>query len=126
MPEACGGDKERLSLLGAPVNGRRWGWIPPTLCPQLRQETGAHIEVEREDEGEETVLLISGSPSQVCRAKATVHQIVMESTLVSEQLCVPQRAVGRIIGTSPSLGRQGTAGGVPGLPAGCLWWHNCC
>ncbi|XP_010565220.1 PREDICTED: tudor and KH domain-containing protein [Haliaeetus leucocephalus] len=65
---------------------------------KLRQETGACIEVEREDEGEETVLLISGSPSQVCRAKATIHQIVMESTLVSEQLCVPQRAVGRIIG----------------------------
>ncbi|XP_052654040.1 tudor and KH domain-containing protein isoform X2 [Harpia harpyja] len=65
---------------------------------KLSQETGARIEVEREDEGEETVLLISGSPSQVCRAKATVHQIVMESTLVSEQLCVPQRAVGRIIG----------------------------
>ncbi|KAM9624102.1 tudor and KH domain-containing protein isoform 3-T3 [Morphnus guianensis] len=65
---------------------------------KLSRETGARIEVEREDEGEETVLLISGSPSQVCRAKATVHQIVMESTLVSEQLCVPQRAVGRIIG----------------------------
>ncbi|NXJ57848.1 TDRKH protein, partial [Spizaetus tyrannus] len=65
---------------------------------KLSQETGARIEVETEDEGEETVLLISGSPSQVCRAKATVHQIVMESTLVSEQLCVPQRAVGRIIG----------------------------
>ncbi|NXW25574.1 TDRKH protein, partial [Circaetus pectoralis] len=65
---------------------------------KLSQETGARIEVEKEDEGEETVLLISGSPSQVCRAKATIHQIVMESTLVSEQLCVPQRAVGRIIG----------------------------
>lgn len=56
--------------------------------------------MEREDEGEETALLISGSPSQVCRAKAAIHQIVTESTPVSEQLCVPQRAVGRIIGTS--------------------------
>ncbi|NXX55709.1 TDRKH protein, partial [Scopus umbretta] len=65
---------------------------------KLSQESGAHISVEREDEGEETVLLISGSPSQVCRAKAAVHQIVTESALVSEQLCVPQRAVGRIIG----------------------------
>ncbi|NXT50578.1 TDRKH protein, partial [Pluvianellus socialis] len=65
---------------------------------KLRQETGARIDVEREDEGEETALLIAGSPSQVCRAKAAIHQIVAESTPVSEQLCVPQRAVGRIIG----------------------------
>ncbi|NXS48290.1 TDRKH protein, partial [Balaeniceps rex] len=65
---------------------------------KLSQETGAHIDVEREDEGEETVLLISGSPGQVCRAKAIVHQIVTESAPVLEQLCVPQRAVGRIIG----------------------------
>ncbi|XP_075381134.1 tudor and KH domain-containing protein isoform X1 [Mycteria americana] len=65
---------------------------------KLSQETGARIDVEGEDEGEETVLLISGSPTQVCRAKAAVHQIVTESAPVSEQLCVPQRAVGRIIG----------------------------
>ncbi|XP_042641190.1 tudor and KH domain-containing protein-like isoform X1 [Tyto alba] len=65
---------------------------------KLSQETGARIGVEGEDEAEETTLLISGSPSQVCRAKAAVHQIMTESTLVSEQLCVPQRAVGRIIG----------------------------
>uniref|UniRef100_A0A8C8AG43 Tudor and KH domain containing n=1 Tax=Otus sunia TaxID=257818 RepID=A0A8C8AG43_9STRI len=65
---------------------------------KLSQATGAHIDVEEEDEGEETTLLISGSPSQVCQAKAAVHQIVAESTPVSEQLCVPQRAVGRIIG----------------------------
>lgn len=116
MPEGYGGDKERPSLLGAPVNGRWRGWIPPTLCPQLSQETGARIEVEREDEGEETVLLISGSPSQVCRAKATVHQIVMESTLVSEQLCVPQRAVGRIIGTSPHPREAGDSGRCPQFP----------
>ncbi|NXA27582.1 TDRKH protein, partial [Ibidorhyncha struthersii] len=69
-----------------------------TTIKKLRQETGAHIDVEREDESEETALLISGSPSQVCRAKAAIHQIVRESTPVSEQLCVPQRAVGRIIG----------------------------
>ncbi|NXC78731.1 TDRKH protein, partial [Anhinga anhinga] len=65
---------------------------------RLSQETGAHIDVEGEDEGEEAALLISGSPGQVCRAKAAVHQIVRESAPVSEQLCVPQRAVGRIIG----------------------------
>ncbi|KAK4807616.1 hypothetical protein QYF61_015962 [Mycteria americana] len=85
---------------------RKWqpGTGPPTLCPQLSQETGARIDVEGEDEGEETVLLISGSPTQVCRAKAAVHQIVTESAPVSEQLCVPQRAVGRIIGTSAPPG----------------------
>ncbi|XP_040474554.1 tudor and KH domain-containing protein [Falco naumanni] len=65
---------------------------------KLSQETGAYIDVEGEDENEETALLISGSPSQVCQAKAAIHQIVAESTPVSEQLCVPQRAVGRIIG----------------------------
>ncbi|NWR63501.1 TDRKH protein, partial [Bucorvus abyssinicus] len=64
----------------------------------LRQEMGAHIDVESKDEGDETTLLISGSPSRVCRAKAAIHQIVTESTPVSEQLCVPQRAIGRIIG----------------------------
>ncbi|NXU24437.1 TDRKH protein, partial [Thalassarche chlororhynchos] len=65
---------------------------------KLSQETGARIDVEAEDEGEEVALLISGSPGQVCRAKAAIHQIVTESAPVSEQLCVPQRAVGRIIG----------------------------
>ncbi|OXB71081.1 UNVERIFIED_CONTAM: hypothetical protein H355_010461 [Colinus virginianus] len=65
---------------------------------RLRQETGARIDLEEDDGGEEQLLLISGSPSQVCRAKAAVHQIVVESTPVSEQLHVPQRAVGRIIG----------------------------
>lgn len=63
--------------------------------------------MEDEDEGDETTLLISGSPSRVCRAKAAIHQIVTESTPVSEQLCVPQRAIGRIIGSSappPPLG----------------------
>ncbi|KAM9514784.1 tudor and KH domain-containing protein isoform 1-T3 [Guaruba guarouba] len=64
---------------------------------KLRQEMGARIDVEGE-EGEEAVLLISGSPVQVCRVKAAVHQIVVESAPVSEQLCVPQRAVSRIIG----------------------------
>lgn len=112
---AQGGDGERPGLLGAPLNGSRGLVLPPphtTLCPQLRQETGARINVEREEEGEETALLISGSPSQVCRAKAAIHQIVTESTPVSEQLCVPQRAVGRIIGTStPSLGEAGDSEG---------------
>lgn len=93
-------------------------WFPP----QLRQETGARIDVQDEDEGDETTLLISGSPTRVCRAKATIHQIVTESTPVSEELCVPQRAVGRIIGTSaPPQGPSGTAGGVADRPARCRW-----
>ncbi|KAK2512228.1 Rorc [Columba guinea] len=65
---------------------------------KLSQETGARITVEEEEGEEETALLIAGSPAQVCRAKAAVHRIVTESTPVTEQLCVPQRAVGRIIG----------------------------
>ncbi|XP_043391212.1 tudor and KH domain-containing protein isoform X2 [Chelonia mydas] len=63
---------------------------------QLRKETGAHIDVE--DSGEERVLLISGFPVQVCRAKAAIHQILVDNAPVSEQFFVPQRAVGRIIG----------------------------
>ncbi|NXN06503.1 TDRKH protein, partial [Indicator maculatus] len=65
---------------------------------KLRRETGARIEVESQEEGEDTVLLLSGSPEQVTRAKASIQQIVEDSKPVTEQLCVPQRAVGRIIG----------------------------
>ncbi|KFO18230.1 Tudor and KH domain-containing protein [Fukomys damarensis] len=65
---------------------------------QLRKQTGARIDVDTEDIGEERVLLISGFPVQVCKAKAAIHQILTENTPVSEQLSVPQRAVGRIIG----------------------------
>ncbi|NWZ98979.1 TDRKH protein, partial [Nesospiza acunhae] len=69
---------------------------------QLRQETGAQIEVEEEEEEEEegaqSLVQISGSPGQVCRARAAVLRIVAESAPVAEQLRVPQRAVGRIIG----------------------------
>ncbi|XP_022419990.1 tudor and KH domain-containing protein isoform X3 [Delphinapterus leucas] len=65
---------------------------------QLRKQTGARIDVDTEDVGDERVLLISGFPVQVCKAKAAIHQILTESTPVSEQLSVPQRSVGRIIG----------------------------
>ncbi|KAG6929330.1 tudor and KH domain containing, partial [Chelydra serpentina] len=65
---------------------------------QLRKETGARIDVDTEDAGEERVLLISGFPVQVCRAKAAIHQILVDNAPVSEQFFVPQRAVGRIIG----------------------------
>uniref|UniRef100_A0A8C6EKM3 K Homology domain-containing protein n=1 Tax=Microcebus murinus TaxID=30608 RepID=A0A8C6EKM3_MICMU len=61
---------------------------------QLRKQTGARIDVDTED----AVLLISGFPVQVCKAKAAIHQILTENTPVSEQLSVPQRSVGRIIG----------------------------
>uniref|UniRef100_A0A8B9IV36 Tudor and KH domain containing n=1 Tax=Amazona collaria TaxID=241587 RepID=A0A8B9IV36_9PSIT len=88
----AGGGRGGRSSLRAPVNGSQGGGTP-----QLRQETGARIDVEGE-EGEEAALLIAGSPVQVCRVKAAVHQIVMESAPVSEQLSVPQRAVSRIIG----------------------------
>nr|XP_032608767.2 tudor and KH domain-containing protein isoform X1 [Taeniopygia guttata]XP_032608771.2 tudor and KH domain-containing protein isoform X1 [Taeniopygia guttata] len=72
---------------------------------RLRQETGAQISVEEEEEEEEeeeaegrSLVQISGSPGQVCRARAAVLRIVADSAPVAEQLRVPQRAVGRIIG----------------------------
>ncbi|XP_050840775.1 tudor and KH domain-containing protein [Serinus canaria] len=67
---------------------------------QLRQETGAQIELEEEEEeeGGHSLVQISGSPGQVCRARAAVLRIVADSAPVAEQLRVPQRAVGRIIG----------------------------
>ncbi|XP_058897740.1 tudor and KH domain-containing protein isoform X2 [Kogia breviceps] len=65
---------------------------------QLRKQTGARIDVDMEDGGDERVLLISGFPVQVCKAKAAIHQILTESTPVSEQLSVPKRSLGRIIG----------------------------
>uniref|UniRef100_H0WJG0 Tudor and KH domain-containing protein n=2 Tax=Otolemur garnettii TaxID=30611 RepID=H0WJG0_OTOGA len=65
---------------------------------QLRKQTGARIDVDTENVGDERVLLISGFPVQVCKAKAAIHQILIENTPVSEQLSVPQRSVGRIIG----------------------------
>ncbi|XP_057356725.1 tudor and KH domain-containing protein isoform X3 [Manis pentadactyla] len=65
---------------------------------QLQKQTGARIDVDTEDVGNERVLLLSGFPVQVCKAKAAIHQILTENTPVSEQLSVPQRSVGRIIG----------------------------
>lgn len=59
--------------------------------------------MDTEDTGDERVLLISGFPVQVCKAKAAIHQILTENTPVSEQLSVPQRSVGRIIGTPGQL-----------------------
>ncbi|OBS76125.1 hypothetical protein A6R68_17416, partial [Neotoma lepida] len=55
---------------------------------QLRKQTGARIDVDTEDVGDE----------RVCKAKAAIHQILTENTPVFEQLSVPQRSVGRIIG----------------------------
>ncbi|XP_063032255.1 tudor and KH domain-containing protein [Melospiza melodia melodia] len=64
---------------------------------QLRQETGAQIEVEEEEEEEEgqSLVQISGSPGQVCRARAAVLRIVADSAPVAEQLRVPQRGRGQ-------------------------------
>lgn len=59
--------------------------------------------MDTEDVGDERLLLISGFPVQVCKAKAAIHQILTESAPVSEQLSVPQRSVGRIIGTTGQL-----------------------
>ncbi|XP_070622402.1 tudor and KH domain-containing protein [Erythrolamprus reginae] len=65
---------------------------------QLRKETQARINVDLEDSGGERLIRISGSPVQVCKAKAAIHQILEESLPVVEKISVPSRAVGRIIG----------------------------
>ncbi|XP_069506873.1 tudor and KH domain-containing protein isoform X3 [Ambystoma mexicanum] len=69
------------------------------MIKQLRKDTGARIDVEDSDEPvRERMLLISGFPVQVCKAKAAIHQILSENIKITEQIHVPQRAVGRIIG----------------------------
>ncbi|XP_058016771.1 tudor and KH domain-containing protein [Ahaetulla prasina] len=65
---------------------------------QLRKDTHARINVDLEESGEERTIRISGSPVQVCKAKAAIHQILEESLPVVEKISVPNRAIGRIIG----------------------------
>ncbi|XP_072917484.1 tudor and KH domain-containing protein isoform X2 [Hemitrygon akajei] len=71
---------------------------------QLLKETGARIEIKdsKKTDGEdgvaESLLTIVGSPLQVCKAKVAIHQLLAENVRITEELCVPQRAVGRIIG----------------------------
>nr|XP_014427154.2 tudor and KH domain-containing protein [Pelodiscus sinensis] len=60
-----------------------------TKIKQLRKETGARIDVDTGDSGEERVLLISGFPVQVCRAKAAIHQLLVDNAPVAEQFLVP-------------------------------------
>ncbi|XP_048476264.1 tudor and KH domain-containing protein [Rhincodon typus] len=79
---------------------------------QLRKDTGARIEVEDGEElggggggggsefPAERLLTIVGSPVQVCQAKVAIHQLLADSAKVSEELWVPHRAMGRIIGNS--------------------------
>ncbi|XP_035293907.1 tudor and KH domain-containing protein-like [Cricetulus griseus] len=45
---------------------------------QLRKQTGARIDVDTENVGDERVLPISGIPVQVYKAKAAIHQILRE------------------------------------------------
>ncbi|XP_063002031.1 tudor and KH domain-containing protein isoform X2 [Elgaria multicarinata webbii] len=65
---------------------------------QLRRDTHARIDVDGEESGAERTIHICGSPVQVCKAKLAIHQILAESLPVKEEIHVPQRAVGRIIG----------------------------
>ncbi|XP_015668845.1 tudor and KH domain-containing protein [Protobothrops mucrosquamatus] len=65
---------------------------------QLRKDTHARININLDDSGEERLIRIAGSPVQVCRAKAAIHQIMEENLPVAEKISVPIRAVGRIIG----------------------------
>lgn len=94
----------RLRVYLADPNGSYYrAYCHISFSLQLRKQTGARIDVDTEDVGDERVLLISGFPVQVCKAKAAIHQILTENTPVSEQLSVPQRSVGRIIGTTGQL-----------------------
>ncbi|XP_061462135.1 tudor and KH domain-containing protein isoform X2 [Rhineura floridana] len=65
---------------------------------QLKKDTQARIDVDVEDSGEQRLIRICGSPVQVCKAKAAIHQILAENLPVKEKIQVPQRTVGRIIG----------------------------
>uniref|UniRef100_A0A8C6VI60 Tudor and KH domain containing n=1 Tax=Naja naja TaxID=35670 RepID=A0A8C6VI60_NAJNA len=69
-----------------------------TKMNQLRKDTHARINMELEESGEGRLIRISGSPVQVCKAKAAIHQILEESVPVVEKISVPSRAIGRIIG----------------------------
>uniref|UniRef100_A0A8C5T0Y3 Tudor and KH domain containing n=1 Tax=Laticauda laticaudata TaxID=8630 RepID=A0A8C5T0Y3_LATLA len=69
-----------------------------TKVNQLRKDTHARINVDLEESGEERLIRISGSPVQVCKAKAAIHQILEESLPMVEKISVPSRTIGRIIG----------------------------
>ncbi|XP_026576026.1 tudor and KH domain-containing protein [Pseudonaja textilis] len=69
-----------------------------TKVNQLRKDTHARINVDLEGSGKERLIRISGSPVQVCKAKAAIHQILEESLPMVEKISVPSRAIGRIIG----------------------------
>lgn len=86
-----------VSALGA-IIGRQG-----TTINQLQRETGAQVFVQRAPWGEQEargqkVVRIRGTPDDVCRASVALHRIVAESATAVEELRLPQRAVGRIIG----------------------------
>uniref|UniRef100_H0XKE4 Tudor domain-containing protein n=1 Tax=Otolemur garnettii TaxID=30611 RepID=H0XKE4_OTOGA len=98
--------EERLTFVGendietemnSPLNVKLIiGW-------QGANKTGALLMWTQDVVGDERVLLSSGFPVQVCKAKAAIHQILTENTPVSEQLSVPQRSEGRIIGRGETI-----------------------
>ncbi|XP_054829035.1 tudor and KH domain-containing protein isoform X2 [Eublepharis macularius] len=65
---------------------------------QLRKDTRARIDLDVEESSEDRTIRICGSPVQVCKAKAAIHQLLAENSPVEEKMYVPQGAVGRIIG----------------------------
>ncbi|XP_032831587.1 tudor and KH domain-containing protein isoform X4 [Petromyzon marinus] len=74
-----------------------------TTINQLQRETGAQLIVQRAARGErdargQEVVRIRGTPDDVCRASVALHRIVAESATTVEELRLPQRAVGRIMG----------------------------
>ncbi|XP_061436805.1 LOW QUALITY PROTEIN: tudor and KH domain-containing protein-like [Lethenteron reissneri] len=86
-----------VSALGA-IIGKQGATIN-----QLQRETGAQVFVQRAPRGErdargQEVVRIRGTPDDVCRASVALHRIVAESATAVEELRLPQRAVGRIMG----------------------------
>ncbi|XP_078288098.1 tudor and KH domain-containing protein-like isoform X2 [Rhinoraja longicauda] len=71
---------------------------------QLRRETGACIDVEGGEEwaeeggAAERRLTIVGAPAQVSKARLAIRQLLANGARVTEELHVPPRAAGRIIG----------------------------
>uniref|UniRef100_A0A8C4RIN9 Tudor domain-containing protein n=1 Tax=Erpetoichthys calabaricus TaxID=27687 RepID=A0A8C4RIN9_ERPCA len=69
---------------------------------ELRSETGASIEITMEETEEndknELIFFIQGTPEQVFRARVALTQLVSSYELVTDQMKIPQSSMGRIIG----------------------------
>lgn len=69
---------------------------------KIEQDSGARVNLKDEDEGggdEERIVLIQGEREKARRAEILVKKIIAEQPIIrTEEVFVPQRACGRIIG----------------------------